>query len=275
MKKLTLFVVFAITFTTALHATDDFCNLGARATGLGHSSISFRDLWSVVNNQAGIAFIERPTLGISYEERFRMKEMSIKTVAFAMPTNRIGNFGVSYTHFGDSEYNETRINFAYGRMLGKHFAMGLAFDYLGFSVSGASEGGSTGTVTGELGIMAEPLENLWISVHAYNPFGVNVSNYEYEEEIPTLYRLGVLYHFNEELLFVAEVEKDIDKDTRVKTGIEYRFLDKFIFRGGISTNPTEYSGGFGLVLNKFRADLAFYKHQYLGYTPSVSLSYDF
>ncbi|PID88519.1 MAG: hypothetical protein CSB03_00940, partial [Bacteroidia bacterium] len=143
------------------------------------------------------------------------------------------------------------------------------------SVSGASEGGSAGTVTGEVGIMAEPLENLWLSVHAYNPFGVNINDYEYEEEIPTLYRLGVLYNFNKDLLFVAEVEKDIDKDTRVKAGIEYTFLDKFIFRGGVSTNPTEYSGGFGLILKNFHVDLAFYKHQYLGYTPSVALSYAF
>lgn len=275
MRKITPFLFLIFFLINDLKAANDNYNVGAKAASLGHSSISFHDLWAVANNQAGIAFIKRPTLGVSYEERFRMKEMGLKTVAFVLPTNRIGNFGISYTHFGDNEYNEMRINLAYGRMLGKHFAMGLAFDYLSMSVSGASESGNTGTVTGELGVMGEPIENLWLSAHAYNPFGVKISNYEYEEEIPTLLKFGAMYNFNKELLFVAEVEKDIDHDTRVKAGIEYALMEKFIFRGGITTNPTEYSGELGLKLNKFQADLAFYKHQHLGYTPSVAISYTF
>lgn len=274
MKKRTLFI-FVLFICCNVFAAGDNYNVGARATALGQSGVSLRDLWAIVNNQAGIAFIDRPILGVSYEERFQMKEMSLKTVAFVLPTNRVGNFGVSYTHFGDDEYNETRINLGYAMKLGGHFAMGLAFDYLGMSVLGASEGGSTGTITGELGIMGEPVENLWISVHAYNPFGVRISNYEYEEKVPTLLRLGALYYFSKSLFFLTEVEKDIDHDVRVKAGIEYTFLEKFIFRGGIATQPTEYSAGFGLLLKSFQVNLAFYKHQYLGYTPSVALSYAF
>lgn len=274
MKKGILFLFF-FAFCSVVFAAGDNYNIGARATALGQSGVNFRDLWAIVNNQSGIAFLERPTLAVAYEERFRTKEMSLKTVAFVLPTNRVGNFGISYTHFGDEEYNETRINLGYAMKLGEHFAMGLAFDYLGMSVLGTSGKGNTGTVTGELGIMGEPVENLWISAHAYNPFGVRISNYEYEEEIPTLLRLGALYYFNEALFFVAEIEKDIDHDVRVKAGIEYTFLEKFIFRGGVATQPTEYSAGFGLSLKSFQVDLAFYKHQYLGYTPSVALSYTF
>lgn len=263
--------LFYLSFSWAITHT----KVGAKAIGVGQSGVNFKDLWAITNNQAGIAFLKRPTLGISYEERFHMKELSLKTVAFALPTNKIGNFGVSFTHFGDSEYSESRINLAYGRMLGEHFVMGLAFDYIGMSVGGTSETGSVGTVTGELGIMAEPIRNLWLSAHIYNPFGIDISNDEYEERLPILLRFGALYHFNEELLFVTEIEKDIDYDTRVKAGVEYTFLGKFIFRGGIATKPTEYSAGFGLKLKKIQADLAFYKHQYLGYTPSVAISYAF
>ncbi|MBS9767486.1 MAG: hypothetical protein KGV44_08090 [Flavobacteriaceae bacterium] len=256
-------------------AVNFYSNTGARSVAMGQSSSSFRDLWSVANNQAGLAFIKRPTLGISYEQRFRMKEMGVKTVAFALPTNRIGNFGISYTYFGDTQYNESRINFAYGRMLGKRFAIGLAFDYFGMSVEGNSQVADANAVTGELGIMAQPIENLWLSAHAYNPFGVNISNGEYEEKLPVLLRFGALYSFSDALSLVAEVEKDIDYKTRIKTGVEYTFLDKFIVRGGIATQPTEYSGGLGGRLNNLRLDLSFYKHQYLGYTPSVALVYHF
>ncbi len=275
MKKISILMFLCICSLSAAFAGNTLSNSGARAVALGQSSISFRDLWAVANNQAGIAFLRRPVLGVAYEERFRMKEMSLKTVAFALPTNRIGNFGASFTYFGDTEYNESRINLAYGRMLGKHFAMGLAFDYIGMSVEGKSASGSDGTITGELGIMAEPFENLWLSAHIYNPFGVKISDARYEEKLPTLLRFGVSYYFDKDLLFVTEIEKDKEHDMRVKAGVEYTVLGKFIFRGGIATKPTEYSGGFGLHLKDFRIDLAFYKHQYLGYTPSVGMSYTF
>lgn len=274
MKKSILLIVLLVS-SFSVFAAGTHYNVGARATALGQNSISFRDLWAIANNQAGIAFVDHPTLGVAYEARFQMKEMSLKTIAFVLPTNRVGNFGVSYTHFGDSEYNETRINFGYARKLGDHFAMGLAFDYIGISVLGSSEGGNTGTVTGELGIMGEPMPNLWLSAHIYNPFGVRISNYEYEEEIPTLLSFAVQYYFQKGLFVVAELEKDIDYNARVKVGIEYAFLEKCVFRGGIATQPTEYSAGLGIVLKKLHVDLAIYKHQYLGYTPSIALSYTF
>lgn len=275
MKKVIFILLsFALYLPTA-SAIDNLEGQGAQGIGLGQASISLQDLWSIVNNQAGIAFVDDISLGVSYEERFRMKEMGLKTVALIFPTNRIGNFGMSYTHFGDADYNETRLNIGYARKLGEHFAMGLAFDYLEMSVSGSAESGSTGTFTGELGIMGEPLENLWLSAHIYNPFSIRINDYEFKERIPTLLRLGLLYNFTEQLFFVAEIEKDMDYDARVKAGISYTFLNKFIFRGGVATQPTEYSAGFGLLLQNFHVDLACYHHQYLGYTPSIAISYNF
>ncbi len=274
MKKLIIVSVFSM-FVATVWATNTYTATGAKAIGIGQSAVNFQDLWAIMNNQAGMAFLSRPTLGVSYEERFHMKELSLKTVAFVLPTNRVGNFGVSYTHFGDSAYSESRINLGYARKLGDHFAMGLAFDYLAISVEGSAEVGTADAFTAELGIMGEPVQNLWLSLHTYNPFGVTIRNYEYEEKLPTLFRLGALYHFSEELLAVVELEKDVDYKARFKAGVEYVFMDKFVFRTGIATNPTEYSGGVGILLKKLKIQFAFYKHQYLGYTPSVAISYSF
>lgn len=275
MKKLLWGIVVVFLLSSKGYASNDNYNIGARATAMGHTSVVFNDLWSVANNQAGMAFVKRPVVGIAYEERFMKTELGLKTVAVVLPTRRLGSFGISYTHFGDSDYNETRINFGYAMKLGRKFSVGLAFNYLGMSVSAPSEGGSTGTVTGELGVMASPVENLWFSAHIFNPLGISINNYQYEEEIPVLLRLGVLYYFDKDILIAAEVEKDIDFATRVKSGVEYTLKEKFIFRAGIATHPTEYSAGIGFFFNMLRLDLGFYKHQYLGYTPSISLAYSF
>lgn len=275
MKKRLIVIAMVFLLNSKGYAANDNYNIGARATALGHTSIVFKDLWSIANNQAGMAFVKRPVVGLAYEERFMKTEMGLKTVAFVLPTEQLGSFGVSYTHFGDSDYNETRINIGYAMKLGRKFSIGLAFNYLGMSVSAPSEGSSTGTITGELGMMVEPVKNLWLSAHVFNPFGVSINDYQYEEKIPTLLRLGALYYFDKDILMVAEVEKDIDFDTRVKIGAEYTLQEKFIFRAGITTNPSEYSAGIGLNFNMLRIDFAFYKHQYLGYTPSISLAYNF
>ncbi|PID89069.1 MAG: hypothetical protein CSB01_03960 [Bacteroidia bacterium] len=275
IKKVISLLLLLYCFVSVAFAVDFYSNTGARSVALGQSSSCFRDVWSVVNNQAGLAFIANPTLGIFYEERFGMKEMSVKSVAFALPTNRVGNFGVSFTYFGDKYYNESRINLGYGRMLGKHFAIGLAFDYFAMSVEGNSQVADARALTGEVGVMVEPIENLWISAHAYNPFGVNITNGEYEEKLPVLLRLGAMYSFEKDLLFVVELEKELDYKMRLKTGVEYTFLEQFVVRGGVATNPTEFSGGIGVKLQRFNLDLSFYRHQYLGYTPAVALVYAF
>lgn len=248
---------------------------GARSTALGHIGSTLKEVWSVSNNQANMAFLKHPAAGVAYEQRYGLKELGVKTVAFVLPTNRVGNFGMSYTHLGDSDYNETRINLGYAIRLGEKFAMGLAFDYLAMSVQTPSEGGSTGTVTGEIGIVGSPVKNLWLAAHAYNPFSVSISDYEFDEEIPNVLHVGALYYFEEHIFATVEFEKDINYDARFKAGVEYGFLKNFFVRGGIATNPTEYGGGVGADYKGFNVDLAFYKHQYLGYTPSIAVSYTF
>jgi len=72
-----------------------------------------------------------------------------------------------------------------------------------------------------------------------------------------------------------ESEKDIDQSAIFKTGIEYHVIEKLFVRGGIATNPTYSTVGFGLKLKQFDIDFATNYHQQLGYTPQFSLTYHF
>ena len=57
----------------------------------------------------------------------------------------------------------------------------------------------------------------------------------------------------------------------------YRYFnhitDIFYLRGGISTNPTLSSFGFGLQMKNFKMDISSSFHQTLGITPGISLIY--
>lgn len=73
----------------------------------------------------------------------------------------------------------------------------------------------------------------------------------------------------------AEEEKDVDQQSVFKAGLEYHVVEALYLRGGIATNPSLSSFGFGLKINQFTVDVASSWHQELGFTPQFSLAYTF
>jgi len=69
--------------------------------------------------------------------------------------------------------------------------------------------------------------------------------------------------------------KDIDKKAIFKAGIEYRIIEKIYVRGGITSDPTLYTFGFGINFKKLKIDFASSMHQTLGYSPQISIIYTF
>jgi hypothetical protein len=117
-------------------------------------------------------------------------------------------------------------------------------------------------------------ENLTLAAHVFNPLMVKILK-ENSERIPAIIRVGAVYSFDKNLLVSAEVEKDTEFDPVFKGGIEYRVVEKIFVRGGFSTNPGLYSFGFGLNLKKLTIDFSSSVHQTLGYSPQISMIYQF
>ena len=150
--------------------------------------------------------------------------------------------------------------------------MGLQFNYM--TVRIGNDYGSQNNLTAEIGLQAEVMKGLVLGVHIFNPTQSDLSG-EISENIPTVFKLGALYKVSEKVSLAIESEKDIDQKAIFKTGIDYHVIDKLFVRGGISTNPTYSTVGFGLKLNQFDIDFATNYHQQLGYTPQFSLTYHF
>lgn len=252
-------------------AQNDNYPVGSRSAGMGNASATFSDVWAVSHNQAGLAKIEKPTVGLHYENKFIVKEYGLQSLAFVMPT-KSGNFGLSLSYFGYSKYNESKIGLGYGRTLGDKISIGAQIDYLNTYI--ANEYGSKGTFVGEIGVIAQPMEKLFVGIHVYNPTMSEIATYD-NERIPTIFKLGLGYKFSEKLYFAAETEKDVDFDPVFKTGIEYMVLEDFYLRAGLSTNPVQNSFGIGYVLNRLKIDFAFSTHQLLGITPHFTVIYEF
>lgn len=265
-----ILLIFAI---SPSNASNDNYPAGARAAAMGNVSVMYPDFWSIWHNQAGLGFYPHLSLGIHHENRFVVPEFGLSCIGFTLPTST-GTFGLSWSYFGYSRYHENKIGLALGKAFHERFAVGLQIDYLNTYID--EELGSSGTVAIEAGIMAEPLENLLIGFHVFNPTASNLPKMK-QERIPVIMRLGLGYRFGNRLFLGAETEKDLDVARAIyKAGMEYRLIEYIYVRIGLGVQEyVQHSFGLGFHMRSFQADLAFSFQQIVGYTPYLSFRYVF
>lgn len=245
--------------------------IGARSSGMGNASVSLGDVWSAHHNQAGLGFVRDISAGAYYENRFLLKEISIKGGAVAIPVKG-GTFGLTISNFGYSLYNENKYSLSFAKAFGDKLSAGIAMDYLTTKIA---EGyGSKGVLAAEFGIQAKPLKGLTIGAHVFNPTRSKIADYN-DERLPTIFRFGGDYDFSEKVKVAVETEKDMSQKAIFKAGIEYKPIKEFYLRAGIGTNPTLTSFGFGINIKNLKIDIAGNYHQTLGISPQLGLTYIF
>ncbi len=268
MKTIYSILVFFLLVFITKAGNEDF-PIGARSSAMGNASVSLSDVWSAQHNQAGLGFVRDYSAGVYYENRFLLKELSIKGAAIAVPV-RAGTFGLCITSFGYTQYSENKYSLSFAKAFGNKLSAGIALDYLSTKIA---EGyGSRSVFAAEAGIIAKPLKNLAIGAHVYNPTRAKLSSYN-DERLPTIIRLGADYSFSDKVILAIETEKDIAQKALFKAGMEYKAVKEFYLRIGIATNPTLSSFGFGINLKNLKIDFAANYHQVLGISPQVGLSY--
>ncbi|MBU8892818.1 MAG: hypothetical protein KOO66_08560, partial [Bacteroidales bacterium] len=208
-----------------------------RAAAMANTSITLIDIWSIYHNQAGLGYLKNMTVAAFHQSGY-IKEQNLQGIAFALPT-KTGTIGASYSYYGFSEYNEMQAGLAFGRSFSKYFSVGLQLNYLHTQIAGNY--GSASSVNFEIGILSQPIENLFIGAHVYNPSRSKLG----DEEIPTIFNLGVSYLFSDKVLFAVGTEKDLNQDAIFKAGFDYKLIDFVSLQAGISTNPAQYSFGVG------------------------------
>lgn len=270
MKRIYLAIASILIVLVSKAGNENF-PIGARAAGMGNASVSLSDAWSAHHNQAGLGFLRDPTAGVYYENRFLLKELSVKGGVAALPLSG-GVFGLCISNFGYSLYHENKYSLSFAKAFGKKLSAAVAMDYLS---TGIGEGyGTKGVLAAEFGIQAKPLKGLTIGVHIFNPTRAKIAEYN-DERLPTVIRLGGDYNFSDKVKVAVETEKDIAQKAIFKAGIEYKPVKEFYLRAGVGTNPNLSSFGFGINIKNLKIDVAANYHQTLGFSPQLGLTYIF
>lgn len=272
-KNLTLFLLtFCCLCSTMVYAGNDKNTLGSQAAAMGSAAVTQNNVYSVFNNQAGLANFNKFAASIYAESRY-INNINFNKIAYyglgvSIPT-KSGTFGIGITYFGNEAYNEKKGTIAYGRLLFEKISIGAEIDVINIAIDKYD---SKTALTFGLGIQYNLNAQLKAAAHLYNPLKIKL-NTEGDERLASTLKLGLAFEPAKNITFIVETEKSIDTKPIFKGGIEYRIIEKLYLRGGIASNPTYTSFGVGVNLNNIKIDISSSMHPQLGYTPHFSLTY--
>jgi len=268
MKNIVLHVVL-ITFMSGIcHAGNDNYPLGARSAGMATASVMLTDIWASANNQAGLGFLEQPVAALYYENRLNVKNLSLNAATFAIPVQST-TIGLNYRYFGFSKYHESKFGLAIAKSLGEKFALGVQMDF--FNTYFAGDYGNVGVLCAEIGLLCKPVENLIVGAHLFNVTRSR-QKVNFDEQIPTIMRLGIGYTIQDKAIISIETEKDLRMNAIFKGGVEYSPFGDLFLRCGLSTGMMyQYSFGTGYEWKNLTIDISFTHHKFFGFSPHVSL----
>ncbi|MCI5057687.1 MAG: hypothetical protein MRY83_16350 [Flavobacteriales bacterium] len=274
MFRLSLvFSLCILCLTSHVSAYTENYQIGARSGGLAHATVAMGNQWSIFHNQAGLATMEDMTLGLSYESRFLLSELGIKAGTFIYPISKqSGVLGLSAYQFGFSQYSESKYGLTYAKSFGEKLRAGLQINYLQTRIGDIY--GSRSMVSADFGVQADITDDLTFGASVFNINRTKLNDFN-NERLPTILRFGFQYKFSDQLLVVAETEKDIDKTLQLKGGLEYHPTEIIYLRVGAGSQPFAYAFGFGLDWNGLQLDFSSSVTSVLGHSPQLALSYTF
>jgi hypothetical protein len=225
------------------------------------------DAWGYHNNPGALGQVESITAGVSYENRFLLKELQSQGFAVVIPL-KVGVISVGGHLYGYNQFRSFKGGLGYSMKLADKFYAGVQLNYQGIRLS--QNYGSTNSMTAEAGIYGEITDNWSFGVSVFNLGRAKLSEFQ-DDRYSTVMRIGSVYKFSDKFLLSGEFEKDLEHDLRFKSGLEYQVIDNFFVRGGFATAPVEVTFGFGYKFKQVQLDLGSAYHQILGWSPHFSL----
>ena len=207
------------------------------------------------------------TAGISYGNRFLLYELSAGDAVLVIPVSGSRLFG-QIGQFGSNSFHENYLGIGLARKFGEHFSGGIQFHY--YQLRMAESDRKPGLLTSSLGLNYT-FANYGVGLSVFNPLSQQMTSNNFSREYPMVARLGGHKVFGDDFLVVSQITWGESTETTVHAGLQYFLLDRFCMRAGVQTSSPNWSMGVGFLVGHIQADLAFSYHEYLGFSPSVSL----
>lgn len=216
-------------------------------------------------NPAGLWYNANPMGQAFFSRPFNLTELQTVTFNFTYPYF-FGNVSANAESYGYDLYRETTLSLAYANVYKERVAMGVVINYNHLAIKNA---GSAAAVGLDFGILVRPLRMLTVGAMVRN---INHPSIK-KDVLPQAFTVGACFQIMDHFRLMADAYKDVRYPTDIRVGGEYTFMEKFIIRSGLGSDPSRFCGGFGLDLGLAVLDYGFNTHQELGMTHALSLSF--
>ncbi|MEP1305313.1 MAG: hypothetical protein ABJK11_04575 [Balneola sp.] len=267
--------LFKITFVLILMSmpTSSFAQItmGADGLGVGQATTALQDNnWAIFSNPATMN--SKKTILSFYSLRnYGFKELTDIAALGSIPTS-YGTAAFGFHRYGGDLFNETRVRVGYANSW-NNLKFGAVLNYN--HISQPSPYGSGFALGIDLGIAAELTDGLWLGAKTTN---LNQPEYNFEAENESLSRelvLGLSYDLDQNALFLFDIVKDVQFPVAYRGGVEVNIIENLKGRVGISTEPNTYSFGLGYSAQLWEVNIAFQRHEAIGYSPGIDLNFFF
>lgn len=264
-----LVVTITIIYHTDVRAQRYAETSGGRSDAMAGTSVAFSDAFSVLNNQAGMPWLSAPSIGVSAHNYYSILGINKLSLAFTIPVNA-GALGICSRYTGYDIFSDTKFGAAYGLRLAEELSIGLQISWRRRHFEGY---GSDNAVGIEGGMQYLLSEQVMMGIHIWDLIGFNPG--EGGQTVSTGARFGTAWQANKKILLTAETDIDIYHPMIIRIGMEYQPRDHFFLRTGISSPQPSITVGAGYRLKNLDISFAASNHWYLGFSPTLSLQYDF
>lgn len=270
MKKI-ISTLTTVVFCQFLHS--QISNIIPSSNAVAQTSVADSRNWTAFNNPAMLGYVVNPEVGIEYENRCLVSELSTKSFQFALPSDLI-NSGLSFSHFGYSLYHEMLIGLGFARNFSDKFAMGVQFNY--YTAFFTASNSYRGAFLPQIGLSVKLSPNFSLGFHSFNPFQTNINTKYVIKRIPSIFSLGTEYSFAPELVWRTQIDKEVSSNYRFASGFEYKMLQNFNVKlGAYGSGYLVPCLGFGFNVGAFLVDLNCELHPLLGLNTLAAIKYRF
>ena len=240
----------------------------AAAMGMGGAVVSMPNTNSGLSNDAQLGLGEKMAFMAGSALPYSLAGWQSAQFQAMASLGKTSGIGLSVFHSSADIYLEQRFQLAYGRRLGDKFHLGASFDVMR---NDAAEYGAQTQPGFSISLLAQALPQVWIGAKYQNPlqqkFGEDLS--------PTIFRIGATWKPSDQFLCSLETEKDLERPTQVKAGVEYRPGTLLALRAGARTGKAarmNFGAGFRLK-NGLSIDIGSEWHPTLGITPALMVAW--
>jgi len=248
---------------------DDF-PVGARSLAMGGTYVALANTAEAIFlNPGGLSQITGTEISLFYQKPFGLDDVNIGSASASVPLWRT-RLNLGLLTLGNSLYQEQVFFLAYSKSHQGRIYYGVGLKYQSIKIDGY---GSDGTLGVDIGLVVPIHRQLSLGFVAKNINRPSVG--KSREKLPQTFSTGLALYPHPRMILNLEIFKDVRFEQEIRFGVEFKAFDNLALRTGTSNNPSRFSAGFGIHVNRFTVDYAFFTHNDLGLTQQMSFSIHF